>query len=194
MTYLKREDRRHSLVETAARLALSQGFSAVTARAVAQEAKTAIGQIHHHFESISALKAEALEMLSTQALALIESTERAQGPAKWLARLLQLTGVGPEAGFLQLWAEVAKVHTDDAALQGACARCFSAWHHATVAAIVLGQEAHVYRSDASAEDAAWRLMAMSVGLDMIGQFGGMLDLSTGALARHLASAIERELT
>ncbi|SIL10288.1 TetR family transcriptional regulator [Mycobacteroides abscessus subsp. abscessus] len=58
----------------------------------------------------------------------------------------------------------------------------------------MGQEAGIYRRDASAEDAAWRLMAASVGLDMIGQFGGMLGLSTDTFERHLSSAIDRELT
>ena len=51
MGYLTRDERREEILQAAMRVALAEGFSAMTVRRIASEAGVATGQVHHHFTS-----------------------------------------------------------------------------------------------------------------------------------------------
>ncbi len=59
MSYLNRDERREVILQAAMRVALADGFAAMTVRRIASEADVAAGQVHHHFSSAGELKALA---------------------------------------------------------------------------------------------------------------------------------------
>ena len=66
MNYLNREQRRKMILDAAKRLALQDGLNGLTVRRIASEAQVSTGQVHHHFESSSHLKAEVFIALMDQ--------------------------------------------------------------------------------------------------------------------------------
>ena len=59
MSYLPKEQRRSEIIEAAVEVIQHQGLAAATVRNVAKVTSSSPGQIHHHFESADALRAEA---------------------------------------------------------------------------------------------------------------------------------------
>lgn len=53
MRYLSKDERREEILQAAMRVALTEGFAAMTVRRIATEAGVATGQVHHHFASAS---------------------------------------------------------------------------------------------------------------------------------------------
>lgn len=63
MSYMNRDERREVILQAAMRVALEEGFSAMTVRRIATEAQVATGQLHHHFTSAGELKSQAFVRL-----------------------------------------------------------------------------------------------------------------------------------
>jgi len=63
VVYLCKQDRQAAILQAAARIALDEGLSATTVRRVACEARTAVGQVHHHFSSAASLRAKAYALV-----------------------------------------------------------------------------------------------------------------------------------
>lgn len=68
MGYLTRDERREEILQAAMRVALAEGFSAMTVRRIASEAGVATGQVHHHFTSGGELKSLAFIRLIRELL------------------------------------------------------------------------------------------------------------------------------
>ena len=60
MAYLSREARREQIVNAVVDLVSQEGLAAATVRRIAQDLGCSPGQIHHHFASADALRAEAV--------------------------------------------------------------------------------------------------------------------------------------
>ena len=60
MTYMPRDQRHEQIVNAAMDLVTKEGLAAATVRRIAQELGCSPGQIHHHFASADALRAEAV--------------------------------------------------------------------------------------------------------------------------------------
>ena len=69
MGYLTRDERREEILQAAMRVALAEGFSAMTVRRIASEAGVATGQVHHHFTSGGELKSLAFIRLIRELVA-----------------------------------------------------------------------------------------------------------------------------
>lgn len=193
MAYLKREDRYTNLIEAATKVALEHGLAAVTARRVAEEAGAATGHIHHHFASISDLKAAVLKHASDLVFQLIEAEAVEMRPRARLLRLLQLSSQGPESAHIRLWGEAVYLSEQDPVMGEACTQCFAQWHAVTRDWIVFGQAQEVFRGDVPASDAAWRLMAACMGFEGLAQFGKGLQLPDLTLAAYLETVVDLEL-
>lgn len=63
MSYLNRDERRELILQAAMRVALEEGFAAMTVRRIATEAQVSTGQVHHHFTSAGELKSLAFVQL-----------------------------------------------------------------------------------------------------------------------------------
>lgn len=60
MTYMAKDERRAQIMNATIDLVSRENLAAATARRIAQETGCSLGQIHHHFASADALRAEAM--------------------------------------------------------------------------------------------------------------------------------------
>ncbi|WP_145570852.1 TetR family transcriptional regulator [Yersinia bercovieri] len=192
MAYLNREERHNTILHAAMRVAITEGMAATTVRRVANEAGVAVGQVHHHFASVSRLRADAFLLLVTQSLAAF-TIECQNLPT--IERLQQVLGYPQdEMGQREtrLWNEVSILAERDELIKAAYAASMSDWHQATLAVIHAGIANDEFRSDINASDVAWRLIGLVCGLDGLIQFTE-LAFSEAEILRHLNAMMATEL-
>ncbi|MYV67350.1 TetR family transcriptional regulator [Streptomyces sp. SID2131] len=98
------EARRAEIVETAARVALTEGLECVTLRRIAEELAVRPGLISHYFPSAEELVAEAFAVASTGELDSLLPAERSHGtPAQYLARYFALSAGEAYDDISRLW-------------------------------------------------------------------------------------------
>ena len=99
---------REKLLGAAVELIPQMGWTAVTARQLAQKAGVLPGVVHYHFNSVDALLAEAAVRTMHEALeAPVQLLESADTPAEGLRKLLgALDGSAPESHMNLLFTEV----------------------------------------------------------------------------------------
>ena len=177
MGYLTRDERREEILQAAMRVALAEGFSAMTVRRIASEAGVATGQVHHHFTSRELLDADVVGE-----------------HASWRARLHAMLGSddGRFEPYIRLWREAQILATRDAEIKGAYVLTMEMWHQETVALIEAGRNAGVFRSGDPAASIAWRLIGLVCGLDGI-YLLNMPEMDDAAFNNHLDKLISLEL-
>ncbi|MFE3071266.1 TetR/AcrR family transcriptional regulator [Streptomyces sp. NPDC059247] len=98
------EARRAEIVETAARVALTEGLECVTLRRTAEELSVRPGLISHYFPSAEELVGEAFSVAATGELNALLPAERPHGtPAQYLARYFALSGGEAYDDISRLW-------------------------------------------------------------------------------------------
>ncbi|HHZ8842676.1 TPA: TetR family transcriptional regulator [Enterobacter cloacae] len=190
MGYLTRDERREEILQAAMRVALAEGFTAMTVRRIAAEAGVATGQVHHHFTSGGELKSLAFVRLIRELL-------DADGPgehASWRARLHAMLGSddGRFEPYIRLWREAQILATRDVEIKGAYVLTMEMWHQETVALIEAGRNTGVFRSGDPAESIAWRLIGLVCGLDGL-YILNMPEMDDAAFNNHLDKLISLEL-
>ncbi|SNY58730.1 TetR family transcriptional regulator [Enterobacter sp. CC120223-11] len=190
MSYLNREDRRETIMRAAIQVALEEGFSAMTVRNIASRAGIAAGQVHHHFTSSGELKSQAFVRVIREMMALPLVPEN----ASWRERLFSMLGSEDRRlePYIRLWRQAQLLADSDPEIKSAYLLTMSMWHGETVRLIVAGQQAGEFTFSDSAEDIAWRLIALVCGLDGIYVLG-MAEINDAAFSRHLHRAIALEL-
>jgi AcrR family transcriptional regulator len=192
LAYLNREERHDTILQAAMRVAISEGMAATTVRRVASEAGVAVGQVHHHFSSVSRLRADAFLCLVKQSLAAFMVSSQ-QLPAT--ERVLKVLGYPQdEVGQREtrLWNEVSILAERDELIKAAYAVSMSDWHQATLDAIHAGVASGAFRTEMNASDIAWRLIGLICGLDGLIQFTE-LGFSEAEIMRHLSAIMTTEL-
>jgi len=190
MSYLNRDDRREVILQAAMRVALAEGFSAMTVRRIASEAGVATGQVHHHFISSNELKSQAFIRLIDELL----EVELVPETAPWREQLFAMLG-SDEGGlepYIHLWREALLLANKDPEIKGAYLLTMEMWHVKVVRLIEQGVAAGEFTLHDPVADIAWRLIAMVCGMDGICILG-MPDVDESAFKRHLARMIEKEL-
>ncbi|ATM91549.1 TetR family transcriptional regulator [Klebsiella aerogenes] len=190
MHYLNREARREVIMQAAMRVALNGGFSAMTVRQIASDAGVAAGQLHHHFASTGELKAQAFIRLIREMLDIQLLTD----DASWSERLFSLLGSedGRLEPYIRLWREAQILSGSDEEIKAAYLLTMSMWHDETVTAINRGAEAGEFQPQDTADNIAWRLIALVCGLDGIYALG-MQAIDDAAFIRYLKHYIALEL-
>lgn len=190
MRYLTRDDRREAILQAAMRVALAEGFNAMTVRRIASEGDVATGQVHHHFASANALKAEAFIRLIDELL----NIELVPPSAGWRAQLHSMLGSedGMLEPYIRLWREALLLAHKEPEIKSAYVRTMEMWHDKVVQLIRQGREAGAFSDGDTAENIGWRLIALVCGLDGIWLLG-MPDVDEAAFHRHLAVMIDKEL-
>ena len=190
MSYLNRDDRREVILQAAMRVALAEGFSAMTVRRIASEAGVATGQVHHHFISSNELKSQAFIRLIDELL----EVELVPETAPWREQLFAMLGSddGRFEPYIRLWREAQILATRDAEIKGAYVLTMEMWHQETVALIEAGRNAGVFRSGDPAASIAWRLIGLVCGLDGI-YLLNMPEMDDAAFNNHLDKLISLEL-
>lgn len=190
MAYLNRDERRELILQAAMRVALAEGFTGMTVRRIAGEAGVATGQVHHHFASASELKSQAFIRLIAELL----DVDVLPPSASWRERLHAMLGSN-EGGFepyVHLWREAQLLVNKEVELKGAYVLSMEMWHQKVLEIIHAGVAAKEFTPADTAENIAWRLIALVCGLDGIYVLG-MPDVDDVAFDRHLDAMIYREL-
>nr|WP_159465279.1 TetR family transcriptional regulator [Scandinavium goeteborgense] len=190
MSYLNREDRRESIMQAAIRVALEEGFTAMTVRNIASRAGIAAGQVHHHFTSSGELKSQAFVRVIREMMELPLVEEN----ASWRERLFALLGSEDRRlePYIRLWRQAQLLADSDPEIKGAYLLTMSMWHEEAVRLIVAGEKAGEFTLSDSAKDIAWRLISLVCGLDGIYVLG-MPEVDDAAFNRHLHHALDLEL-
>lgn len=190
MSYLNREQRRETIMQAAMRVALEEGFTAMTVRHIASHAGIAAGQVHHHFTSAGALKSQAFVRLIREMLDLPLVREN----ASWREKLFSMLGSedGRLEPYIRLWRQAQLLADSDPDIKAAYLLTINMWHAETVKLITAGQEAGEFARRDSAANIAWRLIALVCGLDGIYVLG-MVDVDDTAFRHHLNTQIALEL-
>ncbi|MFK0214807.1 TetR/AcrR family transcriptional regulator [Streptomyces sp. NPDC090298] len=98
------EARRAEIVETAARVALTEGLECVTLRRIADELAVRPGLISHYFPSAEDLVAEAFSVAATGELDALLPADRPDGtPTQYLARYFTLSAGEAYDDISRLW-------------------------------------------------------------------------------------------
>ncbi|MGG7446921.1 TetR family transcriptional regulator [Kosakonia oryzendophytica] len=190
MRYLHRDDRREVILQAAMRVALADGFAAMTVRRIAQEAAVATGQVHHHFASANELKAQAFIRLIDALL----NVEVVPVTAPWRDQLHSMLGSddGGLEPYVRLWREALVLAGKEPEIKGAYLLTMEMWCAKVVELIDKGRAAGEFTGGDAAHDIAWRLIAFVCGMDGICMLG-MPDVDEAAFNRHLAVMITKEL-
>lgn len=190
MNYLTRDERREVILKAAMQVALSGGFTAMTVRHIATVAGVASGQVHHHFASVGELKALAFVRLIREML----DMPLVPDDANWRERLFAMVGSddGRLEPYIRLWREAQLLADSDNDIKGAYLLTMDMWHKETVALILQGTEANEFRPGDSAENIAWRLIALVCGLDGIYVLG-MNEINDETFTRYINHYITLEL-
>ncbi|WP_410742993.1 TetR family transcriptional regulator [Citrobacter freundii] len=190
MSYLNRDERREVILQAAMRVALEEGFTAMTVRRIATEAQVSTGQVHHHFTSASELKSLAFVQLIRTLL----DAELVSANASFRERLHAMLG-SEDGGFepyIKLWREAQVLADKDPEIKSAYLLTMRMWHEETAAIISQGQKAGEFSLGPDAADVAWRLIALVCGLDGIYVLG-IEEMADPAFERHLDRMITLEL-
>ncbi|UGB01677.1 TetR family transcriptional regulator [Leclercia sp. G3L] len=190
MSYLSKDERREEILQAAMRVALSEGFTAMTVRRIASEAKVATGQVHHHFASAGELKSQAFIRLIR---ALLDADVVAEN-ATWRERLHAMLGSDDRSfePYIRLWREAQLLATRDDEIKGAYVLTMEMWHQETVAIIRAGEQEKAFRLKDRAENVAWRLIGLVCGLDGLYVLS-MPQMDDAAFNQHLNTLITLEL-
>ena len=193
MNYLNREQRRTMILDAAKRLALQDGLNGLTVRKIATQAQVSIGQVHHHFESSSHLKAEVFTALMNQ----LDEVEKRITTHNSFERLLLLLGVEnieQTQPYLRLWNEAEILINQDQEIQKAYNIAMEQWHVTLVTTIENGltQQEFEISTPSSVQDIAWRLIAFVCGLEGIYQLG-LKGLDQHSFKHHVKTVLEIEL-
>ncbi|HCL6722072.1 TPA: TetR family transcriptional regulator [Citrobacter freundii] len=190
MSYLNRDERRELILQAAMRVALEEGFAAMTVRRIATEAQVSTGQVHHHFTSAGELKSLAFVQLIRTLL----DAELVSANASFRERLHAMLG-SEDGGFepyIKLWREAQVLADKDPEIKSAYLLTMRMWHEETAAIISQRQNAGEFSPGPDAADVAWRLIALVCGLDGIYVLG-IEEMADPAFERHLDRMITLEL-
>lgn len=190
MSYLSKDERREDILQAAMRVALSEGFSAMTVRRIAGEAGIASGQVHHHFASAGELKSQAFVRLIRELL----DAEVVGESADCRQRLHAMLGSddGAFEPYIRLWREAQILASRDPEIKGAYVLTMEMWHQETVAIIRQGAEENAFILSDRPENIAWRLIGLVCGLDGIYVLN-MPEMDDAAFNKHIDKLISLEL-
>lgn len=193
MNYLNREQRQMMILEAAKRIALQDGLSALTVRRIASEAQVSTGQVHHHFESSSHLKAQVFIELMDQ-LNEVEDQIKTHGSFERLSLLLGFENIEQTQPYLRLWNEAEILIEQDQQIKQAYNITMEQWHSALVTTIEQGLNQKEFRilTETNSQDIAWRLIAFVCGLEGIYQLG-LKGLDEHSFKQHVEMMIKMEL-
>ncbi|UTO18300.1 MULTISPECIES: TetR family transcriptional regulator [Acinetobacter] len=191
MAYLNKDRRREMILQAAMKVALNEGFSAMTVRRIATEAQTSTGQVHHHFASNSHLKAEAFIQLMQQ----LDEIESLVATNNYLHRIYFLLGcenIEQVQPYLRLWNEAEVLIEQDAEIKKAYNIAMQDWHDSIVKIIEEGKLCEEFKFETKSQDIAWRLIAFVCGLEGIYKLG-LSGLNEEDFKRHTEYMIKSEL-
>lgn len=158
------DDRRKAIIDATIRVITRQGIAATSVRDVAREMDTSSGLIHHYFDTMDDLLAEAFDRVATEELA--ETVESLRGISDPVVRLGEFfsnyTRADDDWG-MQLWLDVWAEAARRPALQRTSRRLNEAWQALVADLVREGVRAGAMTCD-DPDATAWRIISLLDGL------------------------------
>ncbi len=192
VVYLCKEDRKAAILQAAARVALEEGLAATTVRRVASEADTAAGQVHHHFSSAAALRADAYGLVMRNLQQSLAASSACLTPLERIQLYLIDAKDEEYIRAIRLWREAMLLTEQDELMRTAFASSLSDWHYLVRQVIDDGRRSGDFVTGECADDIAWRLIGLSSSLDGMARLAS-LGLTDQRVAHNLNRAITLEL-
>ncbi|MDQ8934882.1 TetR family transcriptional regulator [Acinetobacter rudis] len=165
MSYLNKQQREQQILEVAKKIALNEGLNTLTVRKIAIAAEISVGQVHHHFNSISELKAQAFLDLAYQNIAEIHQIE----DSDVIANLMQVFGLEDNnIPYIRLWNSAESMSLNDPIMKAAYKKALFHWH--SVVCEWLQRSQHSLKKT-DIEGMAWRLTAVCYGFENLYNLG-----------------------
>lgn len=165
-----------------------EGLSAATVRRIAQTLECSPGQIHHHFASAEALRAEAVrEVWRRIEPQMLEALRRLPPRERLLSmlagcKLRSLGALDPVMDLAErLWHEAWDIRQDPA-VRAALSEGMTKLHSEIICALEQGMEAGLFPPGTETRKAALRLIAASQGFELLEQIGVSAELGAEKLA------------
>ncbi|WP_226576575.1 TetR family transcriptional regulator [Acuticoccus sediminis] len=179
---MAKSERRAAIVNAAVALVWDKGLGAATVRAVAAAVGASPGQIHHHFASVDDLRAEAFREASRRMLPELTRTLRSMPPMDNLLGLLAGCASEEHAMAERLWRDALAAARMSEIVGEAVREALDEWNVAIVDALKRVKEAGELPATLDEAPVAQRLMALSLGLDVLNEVYGRCDGRTGRQA------------
>jgi AcrR family transcriptional regulator len=158
------QQRRAAIVDATVGVMLRQGIAATTVRDVAAEMGTSSGLIHHYFESMDNLLAEAFEQVASHDLASsIAASDEHADPVRRLAVFFATYNRADEQWSMQIWLDAWAEAARRPALQRASRRLNEEWQ-GLVARLIRDGVASGAMSCREPDAVAWRIISLLDGL------------------------------
>lgn len=183
MSYLPKDQRRAQIVEAAVALLGKDGLSGVTVRGVAAAMGSSPGQIHHHFESADALRAEALGFFGHRSLRQVMEETASWPPMERVLALL--TGAAKDEDPIcdRIWRDATEASRMNTLIRTALVATLDEWRDCLTECLAVLTGATAVEGDLRL--IARRLMAASIGRDLLADFDRGCDEPTAELRRLL---------
>lgn len=192
MSYLNKAERKSQIMKFAKEIVLNEGLNTLTVRHLAQAASISTGQIHHHFGSISELKAEVFLELVRFNLDLSQA-KQTLSCSELLIYVLGFEESAEEQSYLKLWNDAENSIDTDLELKKAYQEAIQLWHQAIIEVLQLGLSTGIYQFDLDKiQDIAWRLIAISFGLETLYNLE-IAGIGTDFFYKHLNVIIQHEI-
>ncbi|MDQ2128438.1 TetR family transcriptional regulator [Leclercia adecarboxylata] len=190
MSYLAREERRTQIVDAAVALTISDGLAAATVRAVAAAINASPGQIHHHFPSADALRAEAFREFGLRLEKEYDDISSSLTPFDQLFLLLDCDSYDSGPGVERLWKEAIFASGQNSLIRESVQAVLEGWRVRVADALlaVVAERGLVVAGDLHVSSR--RLIGIAIGWDVLTDFNFQRpDRNT-----DLSSYIEFELS
>jgi AcrR family transcriptional regulator len=166
MARMSPEDRRQAIIDAALVVARRKGLAATTVRDVAAEMGTSSGLIHHYFDSMDDVLAEAFALAAGHDLDLtVGAVAAAEGPLGKLRAFFDTYASSDQDWAFQLWLDAWAEAARRPALQKTSEQLNVAWQQLLAGIIDEGRAAGVMVSP-DPEAAAWRIISLLDGLSL----------------------------
>ena len=192
MARLSSDARRDAIVEATLSVARRKGLGSTTVRDVAAEMGTSSGLVHHYFESMDEVLAEAFARAARTDLETVEAAVReSDSPEGALVAFLEGYAPVESDWTFQLWLDAWSEAGRRPVVREISASLNVAWKEVLASLIVGGVEIGDFECD-DPDGAAWRLISLLDGLVLqVVAHRSTVDRET--MIRWARLAAEREL-
>lgn len=184
MAYMSREERREQIMNAVVELVAQEGLAAATVRRIACQLQCSPGQIHHHFDSAEALRAEAVREVWSRLEPQLVAALRKLSPRERLITVLsgcKTQILGEDDPLLRvaerLWNEAWETRRDSA-VRAAIVEGVCKMRNEVCASLAEGVAAEDFPQDLDVNRMSLLLIAASQGFDFLEEVGIEQELGT----------------
>ena len=164
MARMSPADRRAAIVDATLQVMLRKGLAGTTVRDIAEQLDCSSGLVHHYFESMDDLLAEAFAQAAAADLASARAAaERGEDPIDRLRRFIASYSRADEDWSFQLWLDAWSEAVRRPAVGRTSRRLNEQWHSLLVELITAARDASLLVC-ADPVTTAWTLLSLLDGL------------------------------